>query len=146
VLPSTRLERVPCKPSPSFLDLDKVGTAPSLLDLDKAVTAPIIDVDNKALSSTELLGEFIGFDGDSDTDEGNESAFDGTANIQEDKESSLHRDLWTLLDNPQGSTKKIDSMIESNLLDFSGQDQYCSSAVNYSGVSRRRSHGDSKVL
>jgi hypothetical protein len=53
------------------------------------------------------LGEFIGFDGDSDIDEGNESTFDGTANTQEeDKEPSPDRDLWTLLDNQQGSTKK----------------------------------------
>jgi hypothetical protein len=76
------------------------------------------------------LGEFIGFDGDSDIDEGNESTFDGTANTQEeDKEPSLDRDLWTLLDNQQGSTKNIDSMIKSKLSDFSGQDQYCSSAL-----------------
>ena len=133
---SIRLERgVPCKPSPSVVDLNKDGAA------------PIIDLDTRALTSTEILGDFIGFDGDSDTDEGNESAFDGTANAQEgDQEPSLDRDLWTLLDNPQGSSKKIDNMIEANLLDFSGQDKYCSPTVNYSGVSRRRSHGDSKVL
>ncbi|VAH42908.1 unnamed protein product [Triticum turgidum subsp. durum] len=93
-------------------------------------TTPAIGLDNEALPSTELLGDFVGFD-DSDSD--------GSANDQEeDKETSLDRDLWALLDNPQGSSKKIDSMIEANLLDFSGQD-------NYSGVSRRL-HGGSKVL
>ncbi|CAM0947090.1 unnamed protein product [Alopecurus aequalis] len=109
-------------------------------------TAPVIDLDNRALPSTEILGDFIGFDGDSDTDEANESAFDGSANTQEgDQEPSLDRDLWTLLDNPQGSSKKIDNMIEANLSDFSGQDKYCSPSVNYSGVSRRL-NGGSKVL
>uniref|UniRef100_A0ACD6A2X3 Uncharacterized protein n=1 Tax=Avena sativa TaxID=4498 RepID=A0ACD6A2X3_AVESA len=147
MLPSIRLEQeVPCRPSP-LLDLDKAGTAPSLLDLDKEGTAPIIDLDNRALPSTELLGDFIGFDADSDADEGNESAFDGSATQEGDKDPSLDKDLWTLLDNPQGSSKKIDSMIESNLSDFSGQDQYCSSSsVNCSGVSRRRLHGGSEVL
>ncbi|KAM0906008.1 hypothetical protein ACQ4PT_017002 [Festuca glaucescens] len=150
VLPSIRLERgVPCKPFPS-LDLDKAGTAPSLLDLDQSgtttTTTTTTGLPNKALPSTEHLGDFIGFDGDSDTDEGNESAFDDSFNTQEEnKEASLDRDLWTLFDN-KGSSKKIDNMIESNLLDFSGQDKYGSSGVKYSGVSRRRSHGDSKVL
>ncbi|KQJ98268.1 uncharacterized protein LOC104584212 [Brachypodium distachyon] len=134
VLPSARLERgVPSKPSPSLLDLDKVDTTPN------------IDLDNKAQPS-ELLGDF---EGDSDT-EGDESAFDGSANTQEeDKELSLDSDLLALLDNPlnpQGSSMKIDNMIEANLLDFSGQDKCCSSALNHSGVSRRRLHGNSKVL
>ncbi|XP_047074864.1 uncharacterized protein LOC124684635 [Lolium rigidum] len=148
VLPSIRLERgVPCKPSPS-LDVDKFGAAPSLLDLDQfgTTTTATTGLANEALPSTEHSGDFIGFDGDSDTDEGNESACDGSFNTQEEnKEASLDRDLWTLFDN-KGSSKKIDSMIESNLLDFSGEDKYGSSGVNYSGVSRRRSHGDSKVL
>ncbi|EMS50369.1 hypothetical protein TRIUR3_17098 [Triticum urartu] len=109
-------------------------------------TTPAIGLDNEALPSTELLGDFVGFDdSDSATDEGNESAFDGSATQDENKETSLDRDLWALLDNPQGSSKKIDNMIEANLLDFSGQDKYCSPAVNYSGVSRRF-HGGSKVL
>ncbi|VAH42907.1 unnamed protein product [Triticum turgidum subsp. durum] len=127
VLPSIRLERgVACKPSPP-----SPSPSPPLLDLDMAgTTTPAIGLDNEALPSTELLGDFVGFD-DSDSD--------GSANDQEeDKETSLDRDLWALLDNPQGSSKKIDSMIEANLLDFSGQD-------NYSGVSRRL-HGGSKVL
>ncbi|KAM0906014.1 hypothetical protein ACQ4PT_017000 [Festuca glaucescens] len=135
VLPSIRLERgVPCKPFPS-LDLDKAGTAPSLLDLDQSgtttTTTTMTGLPNKALPSTEHLGDFIGFDGDSDTDEGNESAFDDSFNTQEEnKEASLDRDLWTLFDN-KGSSKKIDNMIESNLLDFSGQDKYGSSGVKY---------------
>lgn len=133
VLPSTRLERLPCKPSPSLLDQDG--------------PVPAVDLGNRPLPSTEISGDFIGFDGGSDTDEGDESAFDGIAYAQEeDKEPLPDRDLWTLLDTPQGSSKKIDCMIESNLSDFSGQDHYCSSAVNYSGVNRRRLHGDSKVL
>jgi hypothetical protein len=147
VLPSIRLERgVPCKPFPS-LDLDKSSTAPSLLDLDQSgTTTTTTGLTNEALPSTEHLGDFIGFDGDSDTDEGNESAFDDSFNTQEEnKEASFDKDLWTLFDS-KGSSKKIDNMIESNLLDFSGQDKYGSSGVKYSGVSRRRSHGDSKVL
>jgi len=134
ILPSTRVERgVPCKPSPSLLDLDG--------------PVPAVDLGNRALPSTEISGDFMGFDGDSDTDEGNESALDGSANTREEnKEASLDSDLWTLLDNPQGSSKKIDNMIESNLSYFSGQDKYCSPGVNYSGVSRRRLHGDRKVL
>ncbi|XP_037476006.1 uncharacterized protein LOC119353489 isoform X1 [Triticum dicoccoides] len=142
VLPSIRLERgVACKPSPC------PSPCPSLLDLDMAgTTTPAIGLDNEALPSTELLGDFVGFDdSDSATDEGNESAFDGSATQDENKETPLDRDLWALLDNPQGSSKKIDNMIEANLSDFSGQDKYCSPAVNYSGVSRRF-HGGSKVL
>lgn len=135
VLPSVRLDQgVPCKPSLSLLDLDKNDTTPN------------IGLDNKALPSTEHFGDFISFDGDTDTKEGNESAFDGRANTQEDKESSFDSDLRALLDNPQCSFKKIDNMIEANLSDFSGQEKYCSSTVNCSGVSRRRLHGDSKVL
>lgn len=144
VLPSIRLERgVARKPSPS-----PSSPSPSLLDLDMAgTTTPAIGLDNEALPSTELLGDFVGFDdSDSAMDEGNESVFDGSVNAQEeDKETSLDRDLWALLDNPQGSSKKIDSMIKANLSGFSGQDKYCSPAVNYSGVSRRF-HGGSKVL
>ncbi|KAE8774905.1 hypothetical protein D1007_52638 [Hordeum vulgare] len=143
VLPSIRLERgVACKPSPS------PSPSPPLLDLDMAAaTTPAIGLDNEELPSTELLGDFVGFDdSDSAMDEGNGSAFDGSANAQEeDKEASLDRDLLALLDNPQGSSKKIDSMIKANLSDFSGQDKYCNPAVNHSGVSRRF-HGGSKVL
>uniref|UniRef100_A0A453AUG5 NHL repeat-containing protein 2 n=1 Tax=Aegilops tauschii subsp. strangulata TaxID=200361 RepID=A0A453AUG5_AEGTS len=141
VLPSIRLERgVACKPSPSS------PSPPSLLDLDMAsTTTPAIGLGNEALPSTELLGDFVGFDdSDSATDEGNESAFDGSAPQDENKETSLDRDLLALLDIQQGSYKKIDNMIEANLSDFSGQDKYCSPAVNYSGVSRRF-HGGSKV-
>jgi hypothetical protein len=147
VLPSIRLERgVPCKSSPSPLDVDKFGAAPSLLDLDQSGTTTTTGLANEALPSTEHLGDFIGFDGDSDTDEGNESAFDDSFNTQEEnEEASVDKDLWTLFDS-KGSSKKIDNMIESNLLDFSGQDKYGSSGVKYSGVSRRRSHGDCKVL
>jgi hypothetical protein len=149
VLPSIRLERgVPCKPFPSPLYVDKFGAAPSLLDLDQfgTTTTATTGLANEALPSTEHSGDFIGFDGDSDTDEGNESACDDSFNTQEEnEEASVDKDLWTLFDS-KGSSKKIDNMIESNLLDFSGQDKYGSSGVKYSGVSRRRSHGDSKVL
>uniref|UniRef100_R7W937 Uncharacterized protein n=1 Tax=Aegilops tauschii TaxID=37682 RepID=R7W937_AEGTA len=109
-----------------------------------STTTPAIGLGNEALPSTELLGDFVGFDdSDSATDEGNESAFDGSAPQDENKETSLDRDLLALLDIQQGSYKKIDNMIEANLSDFSGQDKYCSPAVNYSGVSRRF-HGGSK--
>lgn len=132
VLPSIRLERG----APSLLDLDQSGIT----------TTTTTGLANEALPSTEHLGDFIGFDGDTDTDEGNESAFDDSFNTQEEnEEASVDKDLWTLFDS-KGSSKKIDNMIESNLLDFSGQDKYGSSGVKYSGVSRRRSHGDSKVL
>lgn len=112
VLPSIRLERgVACKPSPSS------PSPPSLLDLDMAsTTTPAIGLGNEALPSTKLLGDFVGFDdSDSATDEGNESAFDGSAPQDENKETSLDRDLLALLDIQQGSYKKIDNMIEANL-------------------------------
>ncbi|XP_052164731.1 uncharacterized protein LOC127781755 isoform X1 [Oryza glaberrima] len=124
VFPSVRLEkRAPVK------------TCPSLLDLDYPVitsTGP----DNKADESTELVGNFIGFDGDTSSEEDNVPASDGKEPAGE---------LVALLDGPELSNK-IDDMIEANLAGFSGQENNHCSAVKCSGISRRRLHGESNVL
>jgi hypothetical protein len=123
VFPSVRLEkRAPVK------------TCPSLLDLDYPVitsTGP----DNKADESTELVGNFIGFDGDTSSEEDNVPASDGKEPAGE---------LVALLDGPELSNK-IDDMIEANLSGFSGQENNHCSAVKCSGISRRF-HGESNVL
>uniref|UniRef100_A0A0E0IBT6 Uncharacterized protein n=1 Tax=Oryza nivara TaxID=4536 RepID=A0A0E0IBT6_ORYNI len=124
VFPSFRLEkRAPVK------------TCPSLLDLDYPVitsTGP----DNKADESTELVGNFIGFDGDTSSEEDNVPASDGKEPAGE---------LVALLDGPELSNK-IDDMIEANLSGFSGQENNHCSAVKCSGISRRRLRGESNVL
>uniref|UniRef100_J3MSZ6 Uncharacterized protein n=1 Tax=Oryza brachyantha TaxID=4533 RepID=J3MSZ6_ORYBR len=132
VFPSVRSERrVPAKP------------CPSLIDLDNNITTSV-GLDNKAHESTELAGNFIGFDGDTSSEEDNEPAADVCGRIHNDKDPA--GDLAALLDSPQVSSMKIDDMIEANLSDFSGQENYNSSAVKCSGISRRRLHGDSKAV
>uniref|UniRef100_A0A0E0QJ04 Uncharacterized protein n=1 Tax=Oryza rufipogon TaxID=4529 RepID=A0A0E0QJ04_ORYRU len=121
VFPSVRLEkRAPVKPCPSLLDLDyPVVTS----------TGP----DNKADESTELVGNFIGFDGDTSSEEDNVPASYGKVPAGE---------LVALLDGPELSNK-IDDMIEANLSGFSGQENNHCSAVKCSGISRRRRlHGE----
>uniref|UniRef100_A0A0E0E9F2 Uncharacterized protein n=1 Tax=Oryza meridionalis TaxID=40149 RepID=A0A0E0E9F2_9ORYZ len=92
VFPSVR-KRAPVKPCPSLLDLDyPVITS----------TGP----DNKADAS---MGNFIGFDGDTSSEEDNVPASDGKEPAGE---------LVALLDGPELSNK-IDDMIEANLSGFS---------------------------
>uniref|UniRef100_A0A0E0LUY0 Uncharacterized protein n=1 Tax=Oryza punctata TaxID=4537 RepID=A0A0E0LUY0_ORYPU len=132
VFPSVRSKhRVPVKPCPS-----PVKPCPSLLDLDYPVSTST-GPDNKADASTELVGNFIGFDGDTSSEEDNVPASD-------DKEPA--GELVALLDGPELTSKKIDDMIEANLSGFSGQENNHSSAVKCSGISRRRLHGESNVL
>ncbi|KAF0899161.1 hypothetical protein E2562_013380 [Oryza meyeriana var. granulata] len=76
-----------------------------------------IGLDNKADASTELVGNFIGFDADTSSEEDNEPASDVCASTGDVKEPAGV--LAALLDSPQVSSMKIDDMIEANLSDFS---------------------------
>uniref|UniRef100_A0A0D9X7T5 NHL repeat-containing protein n=1 Tax=Leersia perrieri TaxID=77586 RepID=A0A0D9X7T5_9ORYZ len=105
LFPSVRFDRrVPVKPCPSLIDLDYpviTSTGPNI----------------KADASTELVGDFIGFDGDTSS---------------EDKEPADELAALLVLDSPELSSKKaqIDDMFEANLSEFSGQENYHSSAGN----------------
>nr|CAB3480927.1 unnamed protein product [Digitaria exilis] len=126
VFPSVRLQRVVRKPS----------RRPAVC---KTRTSLNIGLHNKApLASTEHLGNLISFAGDANDKE------ISYADSEEANEPSFDRDLMGLLYTPQGNTKKIDRMIETNLLGFSGHDDHCGVSVSVSScsLSRRRVHGD----
>ncbi|KAF8701986.1 hypothetical protein HU200_033320 [Digitaria exilis] len=126
VFPSVRLQRAVRKPS----------RRPAVC---KTRTSLNIGLHNKApLASTEHLGDLISFAGDANDKE------ISYADSEEANEPSFDCDLMGLLYTPQGNTKKIDRMIETNLLGFSGHDDQCGVSVSVSSysLSRRRVHGD----
>jgi hypothetical protein len=106
-------------------------------ELRRTSTSPNIGLCNKApLAPTEQQGDLISFAGD----DGDEDS--SKANSQGAKEPSFDYDLMGLVYTPQGSTKKIDHMIEANLSGFSGHEERCSLTVSSYSISRRRVHGD----
>ncbi|KAL6900815.1 hypothetical protein ACP4OV_005491 [Aristida adscensionis] len=116
------------------------------LDSHKTFTTPKVSAENKALPSTERLGEFISFDEDASGVEDNETDFRGIANSKENKEPSFDGDFMGLLQAPLEGHKKIDHMIDANLSDFSGQGECRNLTVSSHSVSRRKSCGDNKVI
>lgn len=134
VFPSVRLEwGVPHRRS-RLAKLHKTGTAPST------------GLHNKTLAPAELLGDLISFGGGTGEKEDNGMTCGVSVNSQGNKAPSFDSDLMELLNTPQDNRKKVDHMIEANLSDFSSQGECHGLTVNTYNVSRRRLHGDSKVI